>query len=897
MSSIQDYPSAFKPSTHLQSSAYDDKSSSYPLPGHHRSSMVRPETLRPTEPSMEYAARSYLPAQFVDSNQPRQRLPGLQELLNPPLRTSLSSYSSKHPSDKNAQPKWSDGLAPSANVQLSPVSRPSRIGSISFNPTPPPLHRLALNVHQVDPFSQHTPHVSLGAGPLLPAPSPPHCLRNNSDYRNLRVPDKLSQSTQGVDTVGPSQSQVASSYHEDVTQGDIARHLKATHGMRDALPASNYSLQYVGQRHIKGEGRCFVFEDGSTCPTMIDGELVNPLWGTTKAGKARKRLAQACLNCREKKIRCEPDGESCLQCKKAKQECHRPASLSSVADYVLRSGRRPPASQSQVELANDTTLAIPYFPLERAEWSSQSSGSIVMAGVPDQKRSWSSQVTQQNRSDLPPSWSRERSPHSAKRRKSDASASPLDDVATKKQCKDSRRADLEDIINLQARPETPDPSFWNKDPYLNDPGATMRFLELFFTESAREVSMMFPRDAFTRWVRQCREKCQRERVVLYAMLALGSIFAENEFSSFANLCVERAGQAVSRIDGEFNMAVVQARLLVAEYNRLVGKDSIGWDLSGSALGVVSAIRLNSEDGCLEDSDGYPREDYSFSREQLRECRRRTFWTAFLVDRYHGLCGGLPCAIQLEDIQLRFPCNEQIYEDGLASDAPLFDFSQPGMGIQSLAHKSSAPSPTAYTMVVASFWTDVTKLIFCRPRQVAGPGSYVKSHEALLDDIQARLFDWKNELPSHLQYSRQKLIEAIQHDCASDLITMHALYHISQLKAARHAHHELLPPRTMARQIRVAHSHATRLLEMACDVRSTKPLRSGKGQNSIGLLSSFFTYGITAAIDTLSAGGLKEDFGRTAKLMDDSIATLHDLAEFCASAKIQARQTSRRMRAG
>ena len=217
-----------------------------------------------------------------------------------------------------------------------------------------------------------------------------------------------------------------------------------------------------------------------------------------------------------------------------------------------------------------------------------------------------------------------------------------------------------------------------------------------------------------------------------------------------------------------------------------------------------------------------------------------------------------------------------------------------MGIQSLDPHSSAPSPAAYTMVVASLWTDVTKLIFRRPRQTAGPGSYVKSHESLLDDIQRKLFDWRNALPSHLQYSRQKLVEANQHGYAGSLIAMHALYHISQLKAARNAHHELLSPRTMARQINVAHSHAIQLLEMVCDVRSTKSPGSGKDQDPINLLSPFFAYGITAAIDTLSAGGLREDFGRTTMLMNDGIATLHDLSQFCASAKIQARQTSKRM---
>jgi len=67
-------------------------------------------------------------------------------------------------------------------------------------------------------------------------------------------------------------------------------------GLINGLGANGaFNTQIVGQRDIPGEGLCYVFKDGSTCPTVIDGEPVNPLWGTTKAGKARKRLAQACL--------------------------------------------------------------------------------------------------------------------------------------------------------------------------------------------------------------------------------------------------------------------------------------------------------------------------------------------------------------------------------------------------------------------------------------------------------------------------------------------------------------------------------------------------------------------------------------------------------------------------
>jgi hypothetical protein len=77
----------------------------------------------------------------------------------------------------------------------------------------------------------------------------------------------------------------------------------------------------IAQREVPGEGLCYMYEDGTYCRVMIDGEAVNPSWGITKAGKPRKRLAQACLTCREKKIKCEPGYPKCLQCAKSQRIC------------------------------------------------------------------------------------------------------------------------------------------------------------------------------------------------------------------------------------------------------------------------------------------------------------------------------------------------------------------------------------------------------------------------------------------------------------------------------------------------------------------------------------------------------------------------------------------------
>ena len=77
----------------------------------------------------------------------------------------------------------------------------------------------------------------------------------------------------------------------------------------------------VDERYIDGEGICYIYADGSHCPKAIEGIPVNANWGVTKAGKPRKRLAQACLTCREKKIKCQPNLPKCDQCQKSGREC------------------------------------------------------------------------------------------------------------------------------------------------------------------------------------------------------------------------------------------------------------------------------------------------------------------------------------------------------------------------------------------------------------------------------------------------------------------------------------------------------------------------------------------------------------------------------------------------
>jgi len=84
---------------------------------------------------------------------------------------------------------------------------------------------------------------------------------------------------------------------------------------------THFLPRFVRAAEVPGEGMCYFYDDGSHCKTVIDGEAVNAHWGVTKAGKPRKRLAIACVTCREKKIKCDPDYPRCVQCEKFGRIC------------------------------------------------------------------------------------------------------------------------------------------------------------------------------------------------------------------------------------------------------------------------------------------------------------------------------------------------------------------------------------------------------------------------------------------------------------------------------------------------------------------------------------------------------------------------------------------------
>jgi hypothetical protein len=281
-----------------------------PYPTHHALSS-RPEVVAPNQ--------HIRPRDPSGSQSHAQQLPSLRTLLEPELL------------DKKA----SDPPTRSGGAQLS-YSHCARYGSSSptlkrrhdydgyFHGYPehnaiasqtPYHHRQPLSTttnNDTPSTTSSTPGSAFGVGrvELTRRESFAHPSPHDPAANGHRQPSSTSKSA------GPSTSQLGpEGLGFDPSRPVRMRRLEGT------SRAPIRSSRCVGQREIPGEGLCYVYEDGTFCRAIIDGEAVNPSWGITKAGKPRKRLAQACLTCREKKIKCEPGYPKCHQCAKSQRVC------------------------------------------------------------------------------------------------------------------------------------------------------------------------------------------------------------------------------------------------------------------------------------------------------------------------------------------------------------------------------------------------------------------------------------------------------------------------------------------------------------------------------------------------------------------------------------------------
>jgi hypothetical protein len=427
----------------------------------------------------------------------------------------------------------------------------------------------------------------------------------------------------------------------------------------------------------------------------------------------------------------------------------------------------------------------------------------------------------------------------------------------------------------------------DEDPFAVDPDTTQRLLEHYFQDVNDVTYRMFPRQHFMQWARLCRTKSQNEKLLLYAMLAMGSIFAEDVHTPFGQRCSEIATEALNSKLGRFGMPVVQGRLLLGLYHFAQGARAVAWDYIGAGIDAATYLRYNTERGCAEPDLATTRSEFNMTPDQLVECKRRTFWSAFLMDRS---CGGRSTLINPEDVFLRLPYPDESYDHGVKVEAPYFH-----NGIidpaKTVLTANSAVAPMGWLCLIAGIWGDVVNFIYRAVHR--SPVNYEEQYEKFHRHTVVTLQDWYARLPDHLQFSQVNTERSIQAGFAGPYLSMHILYHLSWIKLNRFVKHALIST-SITRNIRATHQHSLELLQVMSTTRTSKWDLADRGHvTPFSFATPIAGYAIMAAIDVVGAGGLDTHLKGTLDLISCGLESLREVARYWNSAREQDKECEKR----
>lgn len=432
---------------------------------------------------------------------------------------------------------------------------------------------------------------------------------------------------------------------------------------------------------------------------------------------------------------------------------------------------------------------------------------------------------------------------------------------------------------------------WQSNPFNTHPLLVTELISVFFKHVPETAYCMFPEGPFKSWFLSSAEKSVDDLMLVYTILALGTVFSQkSEHKAFGAQYA-----AVSRFacdNSRFGIQLVQSRVLLALYYFANNNAEDAWDFCGAALRAASGLKLNLEIEKTEDAyrKTYP---YGLTRAGFAECRRRTFWSCYLMDRFNGFCSGHLSVIHSDDVFLRLPCDLNSFESQIDIQNPFFDATTPP--IQNINWTIGS---MAYLINIATIWGDVMANIY-RTSQRPNPSTSKSNFITFYENASLRLRIWNESLPSCYAFSAENLARAASNGKLGTFMTMHTVYHTTAMKLNRYIQQYTLTKSQLSHHVTVAKQHAEELLKMIdtlAALRASAPLSPVlQGDIQTRFSSPFVGYAIVSAIDILTAKVTLSTIPSRLTSFQGSQSILSELAQFWQSAKNQQALVQQRVR--
>ena len=419
------------------------------------------------------------------------------------------------------------------------------------------------------------------------------------------------------------------------------------------------------------------------------------------------------------------------------------------------------------------------------------------------------------------------------------------------------------------------------DPFEAMPDLTEHYLHHYFSHINTTNYCMFPREKFLEWVRIDREKTEPEKMLLYAMLAHGSIFSGEtvEIRNYDRRIFETiAWEVMGRSVGRFSLPMIQTRLIVALLNHADGDCFRAYDCGAMAIRGACAMKLNVEKG-LQDVAEDEHHDFGLDKATLIECRRRTFWSAYIMDRYSGFCSGHMGMLQSANCLLRLPCDEGAYARGAIPQTPFLHTEFIDTKISSEVDRAGL-GMMAYLVEVAAIWGDVLERAYRSQYQTTE--QYDEPDEAFHQEQMAKLETWRAGVAAPLQPSQDNIDKAFQGGYIGGFVSLWLLYHCSAMKLCRHVHFQYMKPERVDRNLAKARHHAREILDMMPSLANANRQKKWPGSTFV-FATPFAGYGILVAVDILTAAGSLPELPALLEVLSSGTEVMEELARHWSSA--------------
>lgn len=209
----------------------------------------------------------------------------------------------------------------------------------------------------------------------------------------------------------------------------------------------------------------------------------------------------------------------------------------------------------------------------------------------------------------------------------------VDSLRTDADSAGSMSLDRSDVSpdSVEMNPHNANFRHWATDPFETEPETAFHCLDLYLQCVNDRLLHLMPKEPFWRWAKLSRPKSLDDKMLLYSMLAIGSMFSDRpdrdnvgeRFSAIARFAVDQSQHRLT-------LQLAQSRLILSLWYSAIGALDTAWDFIRAAATAVCSLGYNSETSGIAVNASADTE-YNLQPHTLAECRRRTFWAVFILD--------------------------------------------------------------------------------------------------------------------------------------------------------------------------------------------------------------------------------------------------------------------------